>query len=54
MSPADARKNIESAVPGELDRQPSPSFRPPASQDPTAVFRAHALAETVLAFLLEV
>lgn len=54
MSPADARENIESAAPGELDRQPSPSLRPPASQDPTPVFRAHALAETVLAFLLEI
>ena len=54
MSPADTRANIESAVRRELDRQPSPPFRPPASQDPAAVLGAHALTETVFAFLFEV
>jgi len=54
MSPADTRANIESAVRRELDRQPSPPFRPPASQDPAAVLGAHALTETVFALFLEV
>ena len=54
ISPADAQKNIESAVGSELDRQPGPSLRTSTSQDPTPVFRAHALSETVLAFLLEI
>jgi hypothetical protein len=54
ISPADAQKNIESAVASELDRQPGPSLRTATSQDPTPVFRAHALSETVLAFLLEI
>ena len=54
MSPADAQKNIESAVGSELDRQPSPSFGASTSQDPTPIFRAHALTETMFAFLLEI
>lgn len=50
----DTHTHMESAGYGSLHRQTRTPFGPATSQHTTAILCAHALAETVLAFFLEV